>query len=175
VWIISWSLPTISVSITGTTAATSSISWLCATRSSSSSSTLGSSTILLALVLTGVASIERIEELTLLANELLELVFVKVVSWVEAIVTAFTFSTFDHGWATNKNDWDELEWCVYGIQVIFWAMVVDKWQASVINKRLRMMKRDDFSSFNRLFIIIFEAISSPSWWISFLLLEFIAT
>ena len=97
-WVIGSSLPTIAVGIASTAATTSTIARLSTARSASTASTLRAATVVVA----GIASLalERIQKLTLITDKLLQLILVKIVCGVEAIVAAFAFASLHNSRTT---------------------------------------------------------------------------
>ena len=116
-WVIGSCLPTIAVGIASTAATTSTIARLSTARSASTASTLRTSTVVVA----GVASLslERIQKLTLITDKLLQLILVKIVCGVEAIVAAFAFASLHNSRATHQHNRNKLKWCINSIQIIF--------------------------------------------------------
>ena len=90
-----------------------------------------------AVVLAGVLTfVESVKKLPLIRNELLQLVLVKVVGRVEPVESALALTALDHVRATYEDYWNELEWCVYGVDLVFRDLIFELRKTPVVAKRL---------------------------------------
>lgn len=118
VWIIGSCLPAISICVACAAASAFTVAGF---------GLVGSARATRATCIVGawLVSLEWIKELALITNELLQLVFVKVISGVKAIVAALALATFDHVGTADKDNWDELEGCIDWVQIV--DRIIDLW------------------------------------------------
>ena len=67
-----------------------------------------------------------------MSDELLELVLIEIVSWVESIVATLAMLAPNHIWTAYQNDGNKLKWSIDRVDLIVGDLVFKLRQTSIV-------------------------------------------